>query len=322
MRKMNRVISSFLCLTTLLTVAFSTVFVSNAENTITYNTKVSELVNQDDVTPSGFDTSVDPYDIMGDGEQTTIFSNQRIFLSENNRNFIKFRTGVRLQKDKISTNTFNLQYVPTVYEEQIYNEKWHHNNTLYTQCVAFDSDGDGDRESVAYLGLRDMHNVLWYYNTETNFIENEVVVETAWDGVDDIDYVYRAQSFFDITAGDFDGDHIETVLVAIQGECDNHNRPVIYEYKLVNKAFQRINGDYSSYLNQAYLNNSIVQSDDYEDLLSIKMATGDFIQFIQWGIKINFQCFFVHTFIPTNYSLSFSLFENSSITPVTTSLSF
>lgn len=88
----------------------------------------------------------------------------------------------------------------------------------YVVTKAYDPDGDGHDYMVAAVGLQDQDLVLWNYNSRTKQQGPDKVVASfsgdAFDWFDDIDQ-WEYTSFFNLTAGDFDGDGKDELAVYV-----------------------------------------------------------------------------------------------------------
>lgn len=88
----------------------------------------------------------------------------------------------------------------------------------YVVTKAYDPDGDGHDYMVAAVGLQGQNLVLWNYNSRTKQQGPDKEVATfngdAFDWFNDIDQ-WEYTSFFNLTAGDFDGDGKDELAVYV-----------------------------------------------------------------------------------------------------------
>lgn len=113
------------------------------------------------------------------------------------------------------------------------------NEYAYIQAVSFDPDGDGLRNIIAYVGIQQKNYTvdMWSLNTDeghnTSFENNFVSLGTVnWlKSVDlRITQDYIARNFISITAGDYDSDGKDTVVVYACTDGDSYKtREFSYE---------------------------------------------------------------------------------------------
>ena len=109
----------------------------------------------------------------------------------------------------------------------------------FSEAVAFDATGSGRKDHVAYVGYdqnSDKNNgaiVLYILNTTNNKISDKLFLTP--ENRDDKIWLeskspiqYQAMHFFSITAGDYNGDGKDSIVLYV---CDNENDFSIKEYK-------------------------------------------------------------------------------------------
>jgi hypothetical protein len=95
------------------------------------------------------------------------------------------------------------------------------NNFALVQSTAFDPTGSGRRDHVAYVGLNksDKNVYVFVYNAVSgNLCSSEVVGEMTWafDSDGDIQiHGYNSNRFINVTAGDFDNDGRDTLIIYV-----------------------------------------------------------------------------------------------------------
>lgn len=175
----------------------------------------------------------------------------------------------------------------------------------FSQAVAFDPTGSGRKDHVALIGItgyvdnnQNRKKEVWIkvYNTRTKvWSGNYFLGKMNWVDETGSDY-YQMKNYLSITAGDFDGDHKDSIVVYA---AIDQNRNVsadnlaygLFELDYINDAISRRfeNGDHSllnsAYVaNQGYLltyrdkNNNICNSeidDDGRQMLVVDLDSGD-----------------------------------------------
>lgn len=150
----------------------------------------------------------------------------------------------------------------------------------FSKAVAFDPTGSGRKDHVAVVGVNPSKELtLFFYNTRDNVWSYGFSLgKMSW--VSDKSWYYMMGEFISITAGDYDGDHKDTVVV--YGAFDGGHG--LYEISMnADRSAQKLNGTVNNdMLNPAY--NSIVtlypdfiSTSDYEgvDRLVCVLGTGD-----------------------------------------------
>lgn len=132
---------------------------------------------------------------------------------------------------KHSINQYSAQSSPTI-STDIFNEM------TYTEGVSFDPTGSGRRDHVAVIGLRSGKNIeLVVQDTTTGKAYSRYLGQASWMGKTSNIRLWQASSFMDITAGDYDHDGKDTLMVYFSGDSD---------YWIREWTFNGSNGSFSS----------------------------------------------------------------------------
>ena len=149
----------------------------------------------------------------------------------------------------------------------------------YVTAVAFDAEGSGRNAYVAYVGVKrysDGHNwiVMWAQNTADN--SRSSLQQIAW--ADWLAYnsdsmtQALARNFFSITAGDYDDDGVDTVVINVPD--DNSTNASVREFSYSSGKFTELKNIEYGYL--SYSNYSTTSSTGNRDRLNISLSTGDY----------------------------------------------
>lgn len=95
-------------------------------------------------------------------------------------------------------------------------------NISFIQAVEFDPTGSGRKTHIAYTGVRsDKHLVVWVYDTKQQIGSNWVDLgDLSW--VTDRTYPYEMINYLAITAGDYNGNGKEEIVVYTPGSGTNY----------------------------------------------------------------------------------------------------
>ncbi|MDO4566707.1 MAG: FG-GAP repeat protein, partial [Oscillospiraceae bacterium] len=98
----------------------------------------------------------------------------------------------------------------------------------YMEAVAFDPTGSGRDDHIAYVGFNPDSSCIaaWVLNTRTGRASAIYDIATAKWMSEDEPGQYSAPNFFSITAGDYDGDGIDTLMIY----CCYDSAPAIDEF--------------------------------------------------------------------------------------------
>lgn len=292
---MKKIISVFLCFSILIGacaigISFSdlSLIKANAEEV---SQGVADILDQDANAPAGFNGTKDPYGLIGTSDEKVISANNELYFSIYDQSTLTSKIGDNYKASLQNNNAKDL-HLTTSYFDSVRDILSTDNigGIYYTKCTAFDSDGDGARESVAYIGWRQSDNaiVTWYLNVKTGRRTDVTVLSYASEGLSDLyktggyyryEATYQALNFFDITAGDFDGDKKETVIVSVpdrESSSSKNASPRLYELSFSPSGYTIVKSGFQSYLNPAFMTGKIRSSGDYEDLLSVQIYAGDF----------------------------------------------
>ena len=164
---------------------------------------------------------------------------------------------------KHSINQYSAQSSPTI-STDIFNEM------TYTEGVSFDPTGSGRRDHVAVIGLRSGKNIeLVVQNTTTGKAYSHYLGQASWMGKTSNIRLWQASSFMDITAGDYDHDGKDTLMVYFSGDSD---------YKIREVTFNGSNGSFSSRNGDVVNIASVVKRSDFGKAYQkpvVSLTTGD-----------------------------------------------
>lgn len=144
----------------------------------------------------------------------------------------------------------------------------------YQNGIAFDPNGTGRKDHVAYVGWKDNHNYLWVYDTTTQTASELYELDSSlsigsWD---DVNYL-TAQNLYSITAGDYNDDGIDTLVVYNPADEGNFS---VQEYRYKDGAFTQL-GSSQRVLHDVYCSESkIYKVNKFYNKLGCNLTTGDF----------------------------------------------
>lgn len=145
----------------------------------------------------------------------------------------------------------------------------------YLDAVAFDPNGTGRKDHIAYVGYYNGGDYLMVYDT----------IKKTWTVTEDLPGTYDAQglnyltarNFYSITAGDYNGDGTDTIVVYNPAKDNNYG---IVEYKYTKPTtFGKLTrlGNSKRMLHGIYRENqTLAQSDVLKNKLGCNLTTGDF----------------------------------------------
>lgn len=158
----------------------------------------------------------------------------------------------------------------------------------FSESVAFDPTGTGRDDHVAYVGYYEAGTVyeisLYIVNTTTGTVSARTTVCNAEWMHDKSPYQYQAQNLFSITAGDYDGDGKDTVVVYGCGEENNialteysySDSGIVLKAKLPNEENKYNNGPFNpSYFNASDSDKKLYSSKEITNKLGACLSTGD-----------------------------------------------
>lgn len=144
----------------------------------------------------------------------------------------------------------------------------------YQNGIAFDPNGTGRKDHVAYVGWKDDHNYLFVYDTVNKTASALYELEASFniDSFDDTNYL-TAQNFYSITAGDYNDDGIDTLVVYNPADGEKFS---VQEYRYENKSFTQL-GSSQRVLHEIYCEQSnIYDVNQLYNKLGCNLTTGDF----------------------------------------------
>lgn len=150
----------------------------------------------------------------------------------------------------------------------------------FSKAVAFDPTGSGRKDHVAVVGVDPSNELtLFFYNTRDKVWSSAFTLgKMSW--VNSWSWYYMMGEFISITAGDYDGDHKDTVVV--YGAFDGGHG--LFEVRMnADRSAQKLNGTVNDgMMNPAYNNlvtpyPGFIDTGDYEgvDRLVCVLGTGD-----------------------------------------------
>lgn len=147
----------------------------------------------------------------------------------------------------------------------------------YQNGIAFDPNGTGRKDHVAYVGWKGDHNYLWVYDTVNKKASEVYQLEASFDAdaedwEDDMNYL-TAQNFYSITAGDYNDDGVDTLVVYNPADKGDFS---ILEYRYENGTFTKL-GSSKRMLHDIYCQQSnIYDVNKIYCKLGCNLTTGDF----------------------------------------------
>ncbi len=256
---------------------------------------ISNAVSPEGPLPSGFENASDPYNLAGTTDTKQIAAMNEIMFTLNEADSssdgnIQNRIGDNLKPGEIDGTNDALSFDDN---NPYFESTTGYNNTIknvyFMRSTALDSDGDGQRESVVYVGWKeDKHIYTWVTNAKTKQTSSLLDLGTAANGIYQLFYkdsayreesAYQSMNFFSLTAGDFYGSGKEIVLAALPFGTGKKVETRIVELSVSGTTITQDYKGYYTYLNQFFFKTdetNISNSGDYEDLLSTQITSGDF----------------------------------------------
>ncbi|MBP5772690.1 MAG: hypothetical protein J6W35_01250, partial [Eubacterium sp.] len=237
----------------------------------------NELLNLADKKPEGYDETSDknPYNIGKEEKGAMAISTEEFQAlkwdpKDRNNNPIKIRENY----------TFNASDDPL---DDFENTTSSHTDFLdpddgddrgIYRSVSFD-EGDARKKDIAYTAYNnDNHKIeLWVSDAEqkTDKVKVNIDMESGWDNIihacdEQIFPNHRGngENFLNITSGDFDGDGVETIILASVWRKDGKNTGFLFEYKYdpLTVSLERVGNPYVVY-------------SEIEELRSLNITAGD-----------------------------------------------
>jgi len=164
-------------------------------------------------------------------------------------------------------------YTDTVYDKGVKDEVDYAHGLAFSQSVAFDPDGSGYKDHVAYVGFDGGGGVYtWIYDAT-----KDTYGPMRWVGssnsIKDLTY-HDSRKYLSITAGDYNDDGKDTFVIYFPGKGDTYK---LLEYS-ASSADNLTNIDWNrSDLHPAYnKQTSLKNSESWGDKLACDLTTGDF----------------------------------------------
>ena len=242
----------------------------------------TNLMNLESVQPSGYTTTTNPYG-YGIGEPfLMVEQNELMYLNawDNNvRQASYFSMG---SESALKTFAKNKSGSSGTFSNP---------NYKLMQAVSFDPTGSGRRDHVAFVGVsgQDKKGYMWVIDTTKGTdSDRSQLVEIGdfgymFDGNDFEVPTYSNRSFFNIVAGDFDGDGKESIVVYTPKQTPRNQASGCqiqeWDYDGSNKALSK-RGEGNSLLMGYYNDHPWYDVEDSEGnqrrKLGVSMAVGDF----------------------------------------------
>lgn len=145
----------------------------------------------------------------------------------------------------------------------------------YMDCVAFDPDGTGRKDHVAYVGYLNGKNYIYVYDTVNKTASAAEALPGSYDAKG-LNYL-KSRSFYSITAGDYNDDGRDTIVVYNVAAGNDYG---LLEYSCTKSgSSDRLTqtGSSARMLHGKYREDpDIAQSGECKDKLGCSLTTGDF----------------------------------------------
>ena len=289
---MKKIIAIFLCVALLAgtLVLGITDFPFITKASANNDDKVSEASTPNVSEPPGFSTAKDPYKLIGTNNTKTLTAQSELMVNisdHNTSNDFSYALGDNLKLNKITGDEALDMNAQSEYWGSTDGRTGTVGSVYYIRSAALDSDGDGTRESVIYIGWDKNASgtngnekiVAWKVNTKTKQQSAKVRVCHSAAGIDDLptrDATYQALNFFSITAGDFNGDGKETAVAAVPGKNGDNANPCLVQLSVSGNSLSVGTPGYTGYMHSEYRTSNILDTGNYNDLLSTLITSGDF----------------------------------------------
>jgi hypothetical protein len=239
-----RLVAAALSLTFVITLFPFTVFADNNSSPVTSD----DLLDIDGTTPAGYSSTdtTNPYGLKaGRTVQSVAQSELLMSMSQYSNNtytnswqaFDTYSSGVTSSSLNARSNDLLTSLTDAKGNFTGGTKGYNFFSYRYVQCVAFDPGGSGRKNCVAYLALYGNKLYLWVVNSIDG--THSQIVEVA-----DISYLlqdvagfkgmfnqYTYKNFFAITAGDYDGDGKDSIVVGVPySKADGHFYTGAIEY--------------------------------------------------------------------------------------------
>ena len=156
----------------------------------------------------------------------------------------------------------------------------------FAEGVAFDPNGTGRKDHVAYVGYDDNSIVVWVVNPKTghDIAQTRIPmtkgannwIKKDWEQGDGHLYQYNASNFFAITAGNYDGSFKDEIVVYAPNDGHNYN---LYQFRLEGNSLRQL-ATSRNQLHEKYeredFGNQMANSTLAQNKLSCDLETGDF----------------------------------------------
>ncbi|MBQ1252659.1 MAG: hypothetical protein IIY02_07065, partial [Firmicutes bacterium] len=174
----------------------------------------ADLLELDQVEPAGFEDTTNPYGYKEGDPFPLLVQDELVFFGGSGGSH---HTGLKNADSTDALNSFTN------------NPKSNSSDTSFgvpegkfsfVQAVAFDADGNGTKNHMFFIGMRYYDNTYHAYGWVVDMASSDRKVLATYDignmsWVGDYYPQYASTSLFSITAGDYNGDKAETVVVSV-----------------------------------------------------------------------------------------------------------
>ncbi len=148
----------------------------------------------------------------------------------------------------------------------------------FPEAIAYDPTGSGRKDHIAYIGFDGTSKTISMYvvNTTNNSVsETKQLADAKWL-YNTSPAQYQAMNFFSITAGDYDNDGQESVVVYLCGDSDNISvSEMIWKDDVSEKPYLQTQIPIKSPLHPYYRTLSLYESESQNYKLGVSLTTGD-----------------------------------------------
>ncbi len=291
---MKKIISLVLCVTLLAgTLAVGIANFPFAVKATADNDDVNTVSAPNVTVPAGYNDARDPYNLMGTTDTKMVSAQNELMFSistADSSNDFGYRLCDNLKEELLNGTTDKLNLNDnSAYWDSTGGQAITVGGVYFMRSAALDSDGDGARESVVYLGWQKNDDygqvVAWSFNTRTKQMSSVVKLCDTPRGVYQLYYkdgswreeaTYQSLNFFCLAVGDFNGNGKETAFATVcKKESSTKVTPSLVHLTVSGNSLSAGSPGYTDYMNQKFLSYRINDSGDYEDLLSMRIAAGD-----------------------------------------------
>lgn len=179
---------------------------------------------------------------------------------------------MKISDDLRSASTGWESFTDTVYDKGEKGVEDYARGLNSQHSIAFDPDGTGYRDHVAYVGFGGGGAVyVWVYNAVTDTYGSLQEVGQC-NGVSDLGY-FASRKYLSITAGDYNSDGRDTFVIYFPGEKGNYK---LLEYSCNDTTVTNIDWNRSDLHPEYAKQTGLQNSSKWGDMLGCDLTTGDF----------------------------------------------